>query len=157
MNKVFWLLPNQLAGRPGPIDEPWFLQEFKAQGIAVIINLTNLEPDYPALEKVGISPGWSPLPDDYPANKQTEFECEQVVPSAYKFLREAMMGNRRVLVHCAWGQDRLFASACPKGRWLRIIPKPSPRAANSVLHRLWLGCSGCSRILGCVRQRVFPK
>ncbi len=40
MDKVLWLLPNRLGGRAGPNREPWDLEEFRAQGVSLVISLT---------------------------------------------------------------------------------------------------------------------
>lgn len=37
---------------------------------------------------------------------ETERLCREMLPKAYKYLRDEINDSRKVIVHCAWGQDR---------------------------------------------------
>ena len=105
MNDVFWLIPGRLAGRPGPDYAPWSLPVLRAAGIQAVINLSEFEPPYAAFADAGISVQWTPLPNTYPANADTEVACEERLPAAFDFLRSRIDDGQAVLVHCAWGRD----------------------------------------------------
>lgn len=106
MNNTFWIIKDELAGRPGPIKAPWSLIELRNNGVDSILNLTN-ENDYEN-EAIGcgIRVGNFPLPDHYAATMETERLCRKILPKAYKYLREEIKDSHKVIVHCAWGQDR---------------------------------------------------
>jgi protein-tyrosine phosphatase len=106
MKNTFWIIEDLLAGRPGPIDFPWSLKEFQNNGINIIINLTEDKDDTEELQKYNIESKWFPIPDDYPANNNTEVVCKKVIPEAYKYLESQLELNKKVVIHCAWGRDR---------------------------------------------------
>jgi len=106
MKNVFWLIPDCLAGRPGPVDEPWSLDELSKAGFKAVINLTETEPEKAAFERHQIEVGWYPIPDDYPANAETERISRRAIPEAHEFLVSHLAAGHKVLVHCAWGRDR---------------------------------------------------
>ena len=47
MKKVFWLIPGQLAGRPGPDLEPWDLAELRTAGIGAVLSVNDGSLCYP--------------------------------------------------------------------------------------------------------------
>lgn len=106
MKETFWIIPNKLAGRPGPELCPWSLNEFKQSQIDVFINLSLDEDNQLEFEQFGIENIWIPLLDDYPANLETEKACRKIIPKSYDLLSELITKNKRVVVHCSWGRDR---------------------------------------------------
>lgn len=106
MKNIFWLLPNQLAGRPGPSYAPWRLEELRAAGFSAVLNVSEFEPMWLAFEAAGIDVVWIPLPNHYPATPETEERCLELLPQAYRFVKRQLDSNKPVLVHCAWGRDR---------------------------------------------------
>ena len=106
MKHFFWLIPDRLAGRPGPTSEPWSLEEIRASGFAAVINLSESAPDTPAFARAGLEVAWFPLPNSYPADLAAETGCLRDLPRAHDFLRAHWDAQRPLLVHCAWGRDR---------------------------------------------------
>jgi len=140
MKHVFWLIPNRLAGRPGPSYAPWSLAELRHAGFGAVVNLTESEPEHAVLEGHRIAVGWFPIPDDYPANEQTEVICESVLPEAHAFLRLHLDTGKKVLVHCAWGRDRTglllaYHTAMSRGESpasaIAAVKRVQPHALNS--------------------------
>lgn len=106
MKNVFWLIPDRLAGRPGPDREPWSLEELRAAGIHAVLNLSEFEPVPSAFAEAELDVLWVPLPNTYPADQDAEIACLEILPRAHAFLQSHLDAGRTVLVHCSWGQDR---------------------------------------------------
>jgi protein-tyrosine phosphatase len=106
MKHIFWVIPNRLAGRPGPIFEPWSLSDLYGSGFRTIINLTEAQPNISEFRQNGLDVGWFPIPDDCPANSGTEIKCNRAIPKAYNFLISKLNLGHKVLVHCEIGCDR---------------------------------------------------
>ncbi len=106
MKHTFWLLPNRLAGRPGPAHAPWALTELRAAGFGAVLNVSEFEPAWSAFADVGLDVAWVPLPNHYPATAETEEVCREQLPRAYQFIQRHLAMKRAILVHCAWGRDR---------------------------------------------------
>ena len=133
MNNVFWLVPNQLAGRSGPSRDPWSLPEPRAGGFDAILNLTEIEPDRTEFVLAQLELGWVPLPATYPANFETEQSCLKALPKAYKFLISHLEAGHKVLVHCAWGRDR---TGLLLAYYLARSEKLSPKQAIARLRKV---------------------
>lgn len=106
MRSVFWLIPNQVAGRPGPTWEPWSLLELRAGGIDSVLNLSEHEPDPAEFEAAGLYVYWTPLPTTVPPDAEAELACLKALPRAQSLLESELASGRRVLVHCVGGRDR---------------------------------------------------
>ncbi len=106
MRSVFWLIPNQVAGRPGPSWEPWSLAEIRAGGIDSVLNLSEHEPDAAEFEAAGLRIYWAPLPTTVPPDAEAELACLAVLPRAQSLLESELAAGRRVLIHCVGGRDR---------------------------------------------------
>ena len=106
MDNVFWLIPDRLAGRPGPGEAPWSLAELSSIGFRAVIDLTESEPARAEFERYQIEVGWYPIPNDFPANEETERICRKAIPEAHEYLLSQLDAGHKVLVHCAWGRDR---------------------------------------------------
>ena len=62
MKHVFWLVDNELCGRPGPNHEPWNAAELRESGIGAILSVNSGESVYlDELEPVGIAYKCIPL------------------------------------------------------------------------------------------------
>lgn len=105
MKRVFWIVPERLAGRPGPTREPWSPRELREGGIDTVLNLSEHEPD-PELSASGLRTHWVPLPPSLPADDALERALHTELPRAYALLQEELAAERRVLVHCVAGLDR---------------------------------------------------
>ena len=106
MKFVFWLVPDSVAGRPGPRKEPWSVSEIRAAGFETVLNLSDDESDRDALAAAGIQVFSVPLPTDIPPTEESEKKCEEALPRALGILAQQVEAGRRVLVHCYAGQDR---------------------------------------------------
>ena len=106
LKHIFWIEPSRLAGRPGPVLEPWVLAEIGASGISAVLNVSDVEPVWSEHRDVGIEVKWVPLPNHYPATLETEEACVAALPKAYAFVAQKWEAQQGVLVHCAWGRDR---------------------------------------------------
>ena len=106
MKNVFWVIPELLAGRPGPTYAEWSLPELHAHGFKAVLNLSELEPNGSDFEAVGMTCEWMPIPNTYPAVDDAEAACLEVLPRAGAFIAAHVEAAQGVLVHCAWGRDR---------------------------------------------------
>lgn len=106
MQHVFWLIPDRLAGRTGPVKAPWRAEELRAAGFDLVLNLSETSPDETALRAAGLASHWEPLPTDVPATARAEAACVDAVPRALAVVLRELSAGRRVMVHCYAGQDR---------------------------------------------------
>lgn len=106
MRNIFWLIPDRLAGRPGPTQEPWSLAELRAGGFDSVLNLSQYEPCSAEFVNAGLEVTWVPLPTTVPPDQAAEQACFELLPVAHQFLSDQLKSGRRVLVHCVVGRDR---------------------------------------------------
>jgi protein-tyrosine phosphatase len=106
MKRVFWLIPDLLAGRPGPRFFSWKPAELRAGGFDAVLNLSEYEPETAALEAAGLRSYWVPLPMDYPPSGESEQQCIEALPRALDHMNRELAAGRRTLVHCFAGRDR---------------------------------------------------
>jgi protein-tyrosine phosphatase len=113
MDKVFWLIPGRLAGRPGPDRAPWNPRSFREAGIGAVLSVNDgslCHPkDFAALD---ITYACVPLPDNAPPRPGDERICLAALPRAYEFARAQMQKGQSVLVHCSSGKDRTGLFLC---------------------------------------------
>jgi protein-tyrosine phosphatase len=113
MDKIFWVLPNKLAGRPGPDQEPWNLSALHDGGIGAILSVNDgllcRPDDFGAL---GIAYACVPLSDNAPPRPGDDQICLQALPHAYAFAQAQMAQGHRVVVHCSAGKDRTGLFLC---------------------------------------------
>ena len=113
MEKVFWLIPGELAGRPGPDLEPWRLDALTAGGIGAILSVNDGALCHAAeLERAGLDYACVPLSANAPPRPGDDEICLTALPRAYRFAVERISERKPVLVHCTAGKDRtgLFLS-----------------------------------------------
>ena len=106
MREVFWLIPDQLAGRPGPEYRTWSLEELRANGFITVINLSETAPDRSLFFAAGIQAHWIPLPGPVPADSSAESACRSSLPIVYEAIAHSLSHNSPTLVHCFAGLDR---------------------------------------------------
>ncbi len=106
MRHVYWLLPERLAGRPGPTWEPWCLQEIRDAGFDVVLNLSEHAPADEEFGKVHLDVHWTPFPTTVPPDTRAEALCLNLVPQVHSILERELERGRRILVHCVAGNDR---------------------------------------------------
>lgn len=113
MKHLFWLIPEKLAGRPGPNQEPWKVEELHEAGIRAVLSVNDAHAVEPAdFGRHGIEYACIPFSRNAPP-MMGDFEiCIRAVPEAYAFVSGHLNASRPVLVHCTSGKDRtglLFA------------------------------------------------
>ena len=113
MENVFWLIPNELAGRTGPDMDPWDADELAQGGIGAILSVNGgSSVEFRDLQKAGIRYACIPLSNAAPPEPGDLGICAEALPSCYAFVRQALDDERATLIHCATGKDRtgLFLS-----------------------------------------------
>ena len=113
MDKVFWLIPQKLAGRPGPDTEPWDLASLREGGIRAVLSVNDGRMCNPKDFHInGINYACIPFPKNIPPINGDEEICLSVLPEAYTFVKSEIDKGHGVLIHCSAGKDRtgLFLS-----------------------------------------------
>jgi protein-tyrosine phosphatase len=113
VDQVFWVIPEKLAGRPGPDRVPWNVAALRAGGIGAVLSLNDGVLCHPQdFQAHNINYVCMPLSDNAPPLPGDDRICLEVLPRAYEFVSSQMNRQRRVLVHCSSGKDRtgLFLS-----------------------------------------------
>jgi protein-tyrosine phosphatase len=107
MNKVFWLLPGRLAGRSGPDQDPWNLDELYAAGIRSVLSVNDgLECQPAEFARRSMRYACIPFSTNAPPLGGDDAVCLAALPRAYAFVRTELAQQRTVLVHCTAGKDR---------------------------------------------------
>jgi hypothetical protein len=106
VDHVFWVIPNVLAGRPGPNQIPWNPPQLYAGGIRSILTLnTGVDVDSSSISAAAIAHEHIPFPKGEPPDGNAFIVGCAAVPRAYEwFCAQASYGP--VLVHCSHGKDR---------------------------------------------------
>ena len=117
MQHVYWILPERLAGRPGPNKVAWDPTELASAGIGAVLSLDARDVDTGALAAAGIEHALIELPADDVADASTEAVCLERLPDTHAFLEAQAEAGRATLVHCSMGRDRTamvlaYAVAC---------------------------------------------
>jgi protein-tyrosine phosphatase len=104
---LFWLIPNQLAGRPGPNSEPWNLSEIRHANIRAILSVNDGELCNPEeFLKADIRYACTPLSRNAPPLPGDLEICIEALPTAFSFAHNEIQNGHNVLVHCTAGKDR---------------------------------------------------
>ena len=107
MQNLFWLIPEKLAGRPGPDRAPWKLAALRDAGIGAILSVNDGLLCHPAdFRTSGIEYRCVPLSDNAPPQAGDDVACLRALPTAYDFVKEQVAGGRATVVHCSSGKDR---------------------------------------------------
>ena len=107
MDKLFWIIPGRLAGRPGPDEEAWDLQTFQQGSIGAILSVNDGHRcDQQELALLDIAYACYPLSDWVPPQPGDAEICLNILPAACAFVRSQLSRGRRVVVHCSGGNDR---------------------------------------------------
>lgn len=105
---IYWVIENELAGRPGPVKAPWTPATLKAAGFGGIVSLCEAG----RTEKIRAA-GIKHLPVYRPMILlQDESEREMflsVMPSVLSFVDRCREAGDAVIVHCHHGFDRTGA------------------------------------------------
>lgn len=107
MQHVFWLVKDELCGRPGPNHQPWQPSELAAAGIGAVLSVNNAESvDTENLVASGLTHLCVPLAAHAPPQEGELELCLQRLPLAYDFVLAHIDRGSSVLVHCRHGKDR---------------------------------------------------
>ncbi len=107
MKHLFWLIENELCGRPGPNHEKWKVKALAKSGIGAILSVNFAQSvDTAALKKHNINHQCIPLAANAPPKPEELALCLERLPIAYEFVQAEIDAGKKVLVHCRHGKDR---------------------------------------------------
>ena len=107
MQNLFWLIPDRLAGRPGPDRAPWDLASLHGAGIGAVLSVNDGVLCHPEdFRSQGIAYSCIPLSENAPPQPGDDATCLRALPSAYRFVHQQVTGGRATIVHCSSGKDR---------------------------------------------------
>lgn len=107
MRHIFWLIPEVLAGRPGPDREPWDLDELNLLGIGAVLSVNDGVLCHPEdFARAGLEYRCFPLSPNAPPRPGDLEHCRQMLPEALAFVTRMRERSRATLVHCTSGKDR---------------------------------------------------
>ena len=107
MNHIFWVIQDQLCGRPGPNHVPWDAGTLQAAGVDSVLSVNNAASVYPEdFTSIGMSYRCIPLAANAPPREGDLELCLEQLPLAYEFVNNEIESGRSVLVHCRHGKDR---------------------------------------------------
>lgn len=107
MNEVYWVLPGQLAGRAGPGEHPWDLEELWGAGFRSIVSLALI--DGKPIRAAGFRHLPAPLNGGlamFPLLRR--LLVRRMVP-VVAYISSELEAERPTLVHCRQGRDRTGA------------------------------------------------
>lgn len=107
MQNLFWLIPERLAGRPGPDRAPWKLEALRGAGIGAILSVNDgLLCHRGDFRACGIAYECIPLSDNAPPQPGDEESCLRALPQAFDFVQAQLAAGNATMVHCSSGKDR---------------------------------------------------
>lgn len=107
MKHIFWLVENELCGRPGPTLKPWNLKKISNAGVGAILSLNFAQSvNQQKLKDYGINHHCVPLAANAPPKPGELALCLERLPLAYQYAREQIAAGKVVMAHCHHGKDR---------------------------------------------------
>ena len=138
MDAVYWIMPGLLAGRPGPGEVLWNLEELWGGGFRTIVSLTRA--DRVAIQAVGFRHCYAPLNGGLAfLPLWRRWLARQMLP-VIDFIATEVAVGRPTLVHCHAGKDRtgaVLAGYLVRHRRLspgdatRLVRQANPRAMSA--------------------------
>ncbi|MCP4542041.1 MAG: hypothetical protein GY832_33360 [Chloroflexi bacterium] len=107
MKAIYWLLPDLLAGRPGPGMSSWDLEGIWNEGLRTIITL--IRGDEPAIQATGFRHYQVPLNSWLAILPCTRQRLVQRMLPVIDLVAAEVAAGRPTLVHCYAGKDRTGA------------------------------------------------
>jgi protein-tyrosine phosphatase len=105
MKHVYWVIPGLLAGRPGPDECPWALEELHLGGFRAMLSLCEGIVDRGETRAQGIDHLMLPMSISPCPSGEDASLCRRLVPEALYFLRWHVINALPTLVHCRAGQS----------------------------------------------------
>ncbi|MGI5916265.1 MAG: protein-tyrosine phosphatase family protein [Anaerolineae bacterium] len=105
MEHVYWVIPDLLAGRPGPDRYPWDLEALHQGGFRAVLSLCEGIAGRGEMRALGLDHLAIPLPASLPPSPEEESSCRRLLPEALYFMRWHILNGLPTLVHCREGQD----------------------------------------------------
>ncbi|WP_298442293.1 tyrosine-protein phosphatase [uncultured Ferrimonas sp.] len=107
MDKLFWLVPGQIAGRSGPNKDPWQPGEFADAGIELVVSLNDATGvDRAELEQHQLEHLHIELPANIPPQAGDPQRCLEGLTHAWALLKPRLDAGQTILIHCRSGKDR---------------------------------------------------
>jgi hypothetical protein len=107
MRHSFWLIPNLLAGRPGPNRELWQVESLRAEGVRAVLSVNNGECCHADdFKRWNIDYLCSPLSPNAPPEPGDLEHCLAALPVGHEFIVSHVEAGQLTLVHCYSGKDR---------------------------------------------------
>lgn len=107
MEHIFWVVPNLLAGRCGPNEQPWSLQRLRRSGFGAVLSVNDGALCHPEdFAREGLAYACIPLSSNAPPFDGDLDHCLRALPAAFSFAEANISNGIPVLVHCAAGKDR---------------------------------------------------
>lgn len=107
MKHLFWLIEGALAGRPGPNNVAWDLQELYNGGIRAVLTLNRgYGVDVANLERVGIAHKRIPILVQEPPQPDAFEVAWPALEETSRWVWDQIQSGNPVLVHCTHGKDR---------------------------------------------------
>lgn len=107
MKRVYWVVPDLLAGRPGPQEAPWNLQELWDGGFRTIVSLSRI--DGQPIRAAGFRHHAVPLNGGLAFLPLLRNVLARRMIPVIDTLAEEVAAGRPTLVHCRQGRDRTGA------------------------------------------------
>lgn len=138
MKTVYWVTPNLLAGRPGPKESPWDLEEIWAGGLRTIVSLVRVNGT--AIQAVGFRHYQVSLHGGFAFFPVLRRRLVWRMLPVVDFIAAEVAAGRPTLVHCYAGKDRTGAvlagylirhQGLSPDEAFRLIRRANPRAMTA--------------------------
>jgi len=130
---VYWVIPGLLAGRPGPDEFPWDLDELHQAGLRAILSLHSGGVDVDDIRRCGFVHELLPLPDSVPPSPGDLLVYQRRLPQAFSFIRYQLVDRIPTLVHCHAGRDRTgVVLACYLSTYMGMEPSEAVESLRAI-------------------------
>lgn len=106
MKYIYWAIPGLLAGRPGPDEINWNLNELQQAGFGAILSLHDGGVNSADICQHGFAHKLLPLPNSVPPSIEDFRTYQQLLPRALSFIEQHVTTGIPTLVHCHASKDR---------------------------------------------------